>query len=145
MNVMMNPEDAELLARLNEGKVVQLSPRGISMLPFIRCGHDKVRVHQEANVGVGDIVLAYYKDHLILHRIYAIDGSRFILMGDGNLKGNEEVEKSEVWGKVIEIVKENGRCHKPHKAWLWRHTQPMRRIMLKIRRKWYKIRHLNPE
>ncbi len=141
----MNPEDAELLACLNEGKVVQLSPKGMSMLPFIRCGHDKVRVYKEANVTVGDIVLAYYKNHLILHRIYAIKGQRFILMGDGNLKGNEEVERSEVWGKVIEIVKENGRSHKPHKAWLWRHTLPMRRIVLKISRKWYQFRHLNPE
>lgn len=141
----MNPEDAELLAQLNEGKVVQLSPIGISMLPFIRCGYDKVRVHQEEDVAVGDIVLAYYKDHLILHRIYAIERERLILMGDGNLKGNEEVERSEVWGKVTEIVKEDGRCHKPHKAWLWRHTLPVRRVMLKTRRKWYQFRHLNPE
>lgn len=145
MNAMMNPEDEALLARLNEGKIVQISPRGISMLPFIHCGRDKVRVRKEENVVVGDIVLAYYKDHLILHRIYAIEGSRIILMGDGNIKGNEVVDRSDVWGKVIEIVKENGRCHQPHKAWFWRHTLPMRRIMLKIRRKWYKLRNLNPE
>ncbi len=141
----MNPEDAELLTRLNEGKVVQLSPKGISMLPFIRCGHDKVRVHYEANVEVGDIVLAYYMDHLILHRVYAVHGSRFILMGDGNLKGIEEVDCSAIWGKVTEIVKEDGRCYKPNKVWLWRHTIPLRHFMLKIRRKWYKLRHLNPE
>lgn len=141
----MNPEDAELLARLNEGKIVQISPRGISMLPFIHCGHDKVRLRKDANVAVGDIVLAYYQDHLILHRIYAIEGERFILMGDGNLKGNEVVDRSDVWGKAIGIVKENGRCQKPHKARFWRHTLPLRRIMLKIRRKWYKLRNLNPE
>lgn len=135
----MNPEDAELLERLNEGKVVQLSPRGVSMLPFIHCGYDKVRVYKEAKVAVGDIVLAPYNGHLFLHRVYAIEGSRLILMGDGNLKGNEVVDKADVWGTVTEIVKPDGHCIKPHKAWLWRHLLPMRKYLLKIHRKWNKL------
>lgn len=130
--------NAELLKQLNEGKIVQLSPQGISMLPFIQGGRDKVRVHQEERIGVGDIVLAPHKGHLILHRVYAIEGTRLILMGDGNLKGNETVGQPDVLGKVIEIVKPDGRCLKPHKAWLWRHTKPFRRLMLKLHRKWYK-------
>jgi len=130
--------NAELLKQLNEGKVIQLSPRGISMLPFIQGGHDKVRIRKEAEVAVGDIVLAPHDGHLILHRVYAIQGTRLILMGDGNLKGNEEVEVSEVWGKAIEIVKPDGRCRRPHKAWLWRHLRPIRRYLLKINKKWNK-------
>lgn len=141
----MDAANAELLERLNEGKVIQLTPQGISMLPFIQGGRDKVQVHKEEEVGVGDIVLVPYGGHLILHRIYAVEGTRLILMGDGNLKGNEVVDKSEVWGKVTEIVKADGRHCKPNRAWLWRHTLPFRRIMLKLRRKWYKLRNLNPE
>lgn len=142
---MMSPENAELLERLNEGKIVQITPRGISMLPFIRGGCDKVRIRKEEKVRVGDIVLAPYNGHMILHRVYAVEGSRLVLMGDGNLKGNEVVEESQVWGTVKEIVKPNGRCRKPNKAWFWRHTLPFRRLMLKLRRKWYKLRGLNPE
>lgn len=137
--------NAELFEQLNRGKVIQLTPQGISMLPFIQGGRDKVRIHKEERIEVGDIVLAPHNGRLILHRVYAIDGTRLTLMGDGNLKGNEVVDKSEVWGKVLEIVKTGGRCHKPHKAWFWRHSLPLRRVMLKLRRKWYKMRGLNPE
>ena len=137
--------NAELLERLAEGKTVQLTPQGISMLPFIQGGRDKVRIHKEEKVGVGDIVLAPHDGRLILHRVYAVEGTRLTLMGDGNLKGNEVVDESEVWGTVMEIVKPDGSCRQPRKAWMWRHTKPMRKLMLKLRRKWYRLRGLNPE
>ena len=136
---MMDVASDELLGELREGKIIQLTPQGISMLPFIRGGHDKVLIRKMEEICVGDIVLVPYNGHLILHRIYAIDGTRLTLMGDGNLKGNELVDKSEVWGTVVEIIKQRGRCCKPHKAWLWRHTLPFRKTMLKVRRKWNRI------
>lgn len=137
--------NAELQARLDEGKSVLFTPQGISMLPFIQGGRDKVLVRKVELVNVGDIVLAPHGGRLILHRVYAINGAQLILMGDGNLEGNEVVGKSEVWGKVLEIIKLDGRSRKPHKAWFWRHTLFIRRPMLKMRRKWYKLRGLNPE
>ena len=142
---MTESANAELFERLNEGKVIQLTPKGISMLPFIQGGRDKVRIHKEESVSVGDIVLAPHDGRLILHRVYDIEGTRLTLMGDGDLKGKEIVDKSDVWGTVLEIVKEDGRLRKPHKAWLWRHALPCRKILLKFRRKWYKMRGLNPE
>ena len=137
--------NAELLARLDEGKTTLFVPLGVSMLPFIQGGRDKVLVRKAKAVGVGDIVLAPHGGRLILHRVYAIQGAQLILMGDGNFEGNEVVGKSEVWGKVVEIIKPNGRSRKPHKAWFWRHTLFIRRPMLKMRRKCYKLRGLNPE
>ena len=113
---MMDVAGDELLEELREGKIVQLTPQGISMLPFISGGRDKVLICKMEEICVGDIVLAPYNNHLILHRVYAIDGTRLTLMGDGNLKGNELVDKSEVWGTVVEIIKSQGRCNKPHKA-----------------------------
>ena len=92
--------DEEMKARLEEGKVIQLAPQGISMLPFIQGGRDKVLVRKETEVKAGDIVLVPHGDHLILHRVYAIHGPRLTLMGDGNLKGTEEVDVSEVMGTV---------------------------------------------
>ena len=142
---MTDVAHVELLERLDEGKVIQFTPQGISMLPFIQGGRDKVRIQKEEKIEVGDIVLVPHGGRLILHRVYAMEGTKLILMGDGNLKGNEMVDKTEVLGTVMEIVKPDGRCCKPHKAWLWRHTQPFRRMMLKLRRKWYKLRGWNPE
>ena len=105
----------------------------------------QVLVRKETEVKVGDIVLVPYGGHLILHRVYAINGSHLTLMGDGNLKGTEELDASEVLGTAVQIIKPNCRCRKPHKAWLWRHTLPVRRYMLKLRRKWHQLRKLNPE
>lgn len=131
------PSEA-LLEKLREGMMVQLAPKGISMIPFIRGGQDKVLVRKEEQVSVGDIVLVVYRDRMILHRVYAINGSRLTLMGDGNLQGTEEVEMTEVLGKVLQIIKPDGRCRKPKKAWLWRHVLPLRHYLLKIDRKWNK-------
>ena len=139
MKVMMNPTDTQLLERLREGKTIAVPTIGQSMFPFILGGRDKVLVHKLDRVNIGDIVMASYRGTMILHRVYAIEGSRLILMGDGNLQGTEVVDKSEVYGTAIEIIKSNGRFRKPHKAWLWRHSLPFRGVMLKICRKWYKL------
>ena len=145
MKVKMSPTDAELLERLREGKIIAVPTVGLSMFPFIQGGRDKVLVRKQGKVRVGDIVMVPYRGMMIMHRVYAIKGSQLILMGDGNLRGTEVVEESEVCGTAIEIVKPNGRCRKPHKAWLWRHSLPIRGLMLKICRKWYRLRNHNTE
>ena len=136
---MKEPPSDALLEKLREGKMVQLAPKGISMTPFIRGGQDKVLVRKEEKVAVGDIVLVAFQGNMILHRVYAINGSRLTLMGDGNLQGTEEVALTEVLGTVIQIINPNGRCRKPGKAWLWRHLLPIRRYLLKVDRKWNKL------
>lgn len=135
---MSCPIDTELLQRLREGKVILAPTQGNSMRPFIQGGRDKVLIQRKEEIRIGDIVMVPYGGKMILHRVYAIEGTRLVLMGDGNLKGNEVVDKSEVWGTAIEIIKPNGRHRKPHSAWFWRHTLPLRRYMLKIDRKWNK-------
>ena len=122
------------LESLKEGKVVPLVPQGISMLPFIKGGVDQVYLLKKEKVAVGDIVLVEYHGKHILHRVYAVDGEKITLMGDGNLEGTEQVAADEVLGTVVEIV--HGGCRrKPKKAWLWRHLLPIRRYLLKIHRK----------
>lgn len=132
---------ADLLEKLGQGKTVQLTPQGNSMLPFIHGGRDKVLIRKEEKIGVGDIVLVPHHDRLILHRIYAMEGVKLTLMGDGNLKGNEVVDQSEVWGKVLEIIKPNGHHRKPNQAWLWRKSLPIRKYLLKCYSKCNKTKH----
>ena len=139
------PVDTETMKQHGQEKMSLFAPQGISMLPFIRGGRDKVLVRKESRVKVGDIVLVPFDNNLILHRVYAISGTRLTLMGDGNLKGKEMVDASAVIGTAVQIIKPNGCCRKPHKAWIWRHLLPVRRPLLKLRRIWYKLRKQNPE
>ena len=122
------------LDALKDGKVIVLVPQGISMLPFIKGGVDQVYLLKKEKVAVGDIVLVECHGKHILHRVYAVDGEKITLMGDGNLEGTEQVAADEVMGTVVEIV-HDGRHLKPKKAWLWRHLLPIRRYLLKIHRK----------
>ena len=122
------------LDALKDGKVIALVPQGISMLPFIKGGVDQVYLLKKDRVAVGDIVLVEYQGKHILHRVYAVDGEKITLMGDGNLEGTEQVAADEVMGTVVDIV-HNGRHLKPKKAWLWRHLLPIRGYLLKIHRK----------
>ena len=128
------------LESLKEGKVVAVVPQGISMLPFIVGGEDQAYLMKKEKVEKGDIVLAEYKGKYILHRVYAIDDEKVTLMGDGNLEGTEEVAAEEILGMVVEIV-HKGRRRKPSKAWLWRHSLPLRRYLLKLHRKWKIVRN----
>ena len=127
------------LDSLKEGKVVPVIPQGISMLPFIKGGEDRVYLLKKDKIEVGDIVLVEYHGKHILHRVYAIDGEKITLMGDGNLQGTERVTKEEVLGTVVDVVTAGGRHKKPTKAWLWRKLLPVRRYLLKMQRKWNKL------
>lgn len=138
----MEQSDALLyrgLESLKDGKVVAIVPHGISMLPFIKGGEDRVYLLKKEKVEVGDIVLVNYNGKHILHRVYSIEGERVRLMGDGNLEGSEWVLSEEVLGTAVEI-EHNGHRRKPSKAWLWRKLLPFRRILLKLHRKWNKLR-----
>ena len=127
---------------LSEGRDVVMMPKGRSMLPFIRGEVDKVLLRKPSAgaLQVGDIVLARLDgSRYILHRVVAIDGTRVIMMGDGNLRGREEVAENEVVGKVVEIITLKGRHRKPTRGWLWRQLLPVRKYLLKIYRKTNKI------
>jgi hypothetical protein len=124
-----------LSQRLENGDVVILQPKGVSMLPFIRQGIDKVELSRPDRLEVGDIVLAFFGGKYILHRIYAIDGEQVTLKGDGNLYGIEQGTQSDIIGVVTSIINPKGKKRKPGKAWLWRHTRRYRKYQLKIYRK----------
>lgn len=129
----------EVVRLIGEGREVVMTPKGNSMLPFIRGEVDRIKLVQPDKLCVGDIVLAYFGNRYILHRIVAINGDEIILMGDGNLKDTEQGNRSDVVGKVVEIITPDNRQHKPRKAWLWRHTLFFRKYLLKIYRKWVKL------
>lgn len=142
MEKVVLPNDVllgEVARLLDEGREVVMTPKGRSMLPYIRGEVDRIKLRQTDRLSVGDIVLAFFGNRYVLHRIVAIKGDEFTLMGDGNLKDTEQGVRSNVVGKVVEIITPDNHHRKPGKAWLWRHTLFLRKYQLKVYRKWNKL------
>lgn len=138
MNTIQLPNDillSKVEAFLNEGKEVVIRARGNSMLPYIRDGKDSVVLKKCDEVSVGDIVLVSLPGRYVMHRIISSDGDSLIMMGDGNIRGTESFWRKDVIGKVIWIVREDGRHIKPGKGRLWRKLLPVRRYLLGIYRR----------
>ncbi len=122
-------EEARTL--LDEGREVCITPKGNSMLPFIRGDRDTVTLKRQQEVNVGDIVLARLPSgQYVMHRVIRRDGLSLTLMGDGNIRGTESCTAGDIIGTVVLI---NNR--KPGDGALWRRLKPVRRIILAIYRR----------
>ena len=130
----------EVARMLAEGRDVVVVSKGRSMLPFIRGGIDRVMLRKLERVKVGDIVLAFVDGRFVLHRVVAISADELVLMGDGNINGVEHALLENVAGTVVEIITPQNRHRKPADGWLWRKALPVRKYLLKIYRKWNKLR-----
>ena len=116
---------------LEEGREVTFTPKGSSMLPFIRGDRDSVTLKKPGKLEVGDIVLVRLPGpHYVLHRVLHINGEDIEIMGDGNIAGTEKCRRGDVMG-VAALV--SGR--KPTKGRLWRWLKPVRRYILAIYRR----------
>jgi len=67
----------DVATAVQRGETVEFRPSGHSMEPLIRHRH-KVRVSPlTRDPGVGDVVLARVRGHLLLHRANAIRGDQY--------------------------------------------------------------------
>lgn len=116
---------------LGEGRKVSMTPKGESMLPFIRGDRDSVTLERLSRPPVkGDIVLARVGETYVMHRVHEVEGDSLTLMGDGNVLGKERCSAADVLGVVTEVRREGGRVVKPGKGRLWRFLRPVRRYLL---------------
>lgn len=133
---------AAVIGMLNEERAVVMKVRGVSMLPFIVGDVDSVELRQCSRYEVGDIVLAStLEGNYLLHRIVEKRGSRFILMGDGNIVGKEVCRCESVYAKATYVITPKGRrtnlyskCSR-FRYRLWSITLPIRRYQLAIIRR----------
>ena len=123
---------------------VVLPVKGISMLPFIIGSKESVElVKWEEKLIVGDIVLAWIKDHYVIHRIIDIDGDDYTLMGDGNLVGTESCKRKDIVAKAQYVVDRHGKKHylytprRLQASRIWNRLKPVRRWILAIYRRTY--------
>ena len=121
---------------------VVLPVKGTSMLPFIIGSKESVElVRWEKDFQIGDIVLAWTKDHYVIHRIIKIDGGDYTLMGDGNIIGTESCKRSDIVAKAEYVVDKHGNKHylytprRCQASRLWNKLKPVRRWILAIYRR----------
>ena len=129
---------AEICRQLADGMKVEFTPKGVSMLPFIRGGRDSVVLARPGELIEGDIVLARLSSgSYVLHRIISIDGPEIVLMGDGNIHGVEKCSVGDVIA-VSERIIRNGKaveCRSEkhlRKVAIWQKLRPVRRYLLAI-------------
>ncbi len=116
---------------LSSGETVRVSVCGQSMLPFFHSGEAvRVRPLREGDLRRGNVVLAQTEQgNFVIHRIYRIDGDRITLLGDGNWRGTEQMDRQRVCGTV-----DCGRVHRLL-ALAWMALRPLRRYPLGILRR----------
>ena len=134
----------EVCRMLAHGKKVRLRAKGNSMKPFIYGDSDVLEISPIISLRKGDIVLAKVAgNRYVIHRLVKINDDNIVLMGDGNLLGQEICHQNEVFG-IVENCFRNGRKLNLMSVGMrlaglgWHLSLPIRRFMgwsLKINRK----------
>ena len=103
-NDILIPQIAELL---RQGKIVEFTPRGQSMMPTIVGDVDSVVLARPTKLKKRDMVLARVTmqdaECWVLHRIVDVNGEQLTLKGDNNPHATETCTKKDVAGKVIKV------------------------------------------
>lgn len=145
-NDILIPEISRLLA---EGHEVCFTPQGESMRPWIEGGRDSVVLRRMTHAARrGDLVLAQCTGgRYVLHRVLRIEdaGERLVLMGDGNLQGEEVCTQADIVGIVVRIENRRGHRKLLTRGRLWQRLLPFRPTLLWLYRKtfWRIIKRCN--
>lgn len=121
-----------------EGKSVSVIAPGNSMRPFI-WDQERVLLEKAETYEVGDIVLAHHPEFsYVLHRINSISNNEVVLMGDGNLKGQERCPMDSIkaicrtkYDSIGNAISLDSDIQKA-RAELWRKLLPSRQRLLSI-------------
>ncbi|MBD1432242.1 S24/S26 family peptidase [Sphingobacterium sp. DN00404] len=128
----------QVINTLAQGKNVKIPVRGDSMRPFLVDG-DVVELH--ALIGKmpkrGSIVLAYYNERYVLHRVVRRKECRIWMTGDGNIGQIEQVTEADVRAIVYKAFRGNRSwmCDTAVRRWIgiiWFGLRPWRRVWNKI-------------
>ncbi|KUY27441.1 S24 family peptidase [Elizabethkingia ursingii] len=92
--------------RLNAGQKVKIPVAGRSMEPFLQNGDLVVLKRFDENDLVnGKIVLAYFNNAYVLHRIVRIKEDTVTLAGDGNIQQVEIITNKDILAVVIQAYR----------------------------------------
>ena len=129
----------EAVRLVDEGLAVTMLVKGRSMLPFILGGQESAVLTKPGDIRPGDVVLARIDGcRYVLHRVMEVSADKVVLMGDGNIRGQEICRPSDVLARADEIVGADGRHRRldtpkaRRQARVWRRLLPLRRYLLAI-------------
>jgi hypothetical protein len=132
----------EVIGLLQVCPAVVLPVKGYSMLPFIIGWKESVELVKVDAPKVGDVVLAWVNGtHYVVHRIIRMDDDGLVLMGDGNLSGEEHCRLEDVAARADYVVDPDGRRsylytkNRVRASRLWWKLKPFRRIILAVYRR----------
>ena len=99
----------DAVSLVEEGMAVTMRVKGRSMLPFILGGRESVVLTRPGTIRPGDVVLARIDGRrYVLHRVMEVSEERVVLMGDGNIRGQEVCRPEDVLARADEVVGEDG-------------------------------------
>ncbi|MBR3284535.1 MAG: S24/S26 family peptidase [Alloprevotella sp.] len=129
---------------IDEGHTVTFRVRGYSMRPFLEDRRDNVILSPcQGTVRRGDLLLVEDRaSHYVLHRVIRVEGTTITLKGDGNVKGTETCQRSDVIAIATAFQRKGRTTIETTQGWKWRtysyiwmNTQPLRRIILALHRR----------
>lgn len=133
-NALLIPE---LVKIMDEGHTITITPKGVSMRPFLESKRDKAVLKKATNPQTGDVVLAEVAPRrYVLHRIIKISDGIVTLRGDGNI-GVEKCRVKDVKAVAVGFYRKgretldrtDGRKWKIY-SWAWTKLFPIRRYLI---------------
>ena len=138
---VLPPEAAveRILAVMDTGAAAPLVISGSSMSPFLVHGRDTVYLSPPAAaLKKGDMILYRRQSGAyVLHRIRAVEGETFTLIGDGQTEPEPGIRRDQVLA-VVTAVRRKGRLLKKGSFWweffekIWLNMIPLRPAALKF-------------
>lgn len=123
---------------LREGKTVQFSPIGGSMIPLFVTPQDKVVVTPEFDIIKRLDVMVYRRPNgpLIIHRVYKVDEKGIYLVGDRQQEIEGPLSREYMLGKMVSFVRKGRACTVKNPiyraySWLWMLVRPRRYRIIK--------------
>ena len=120
---------------LAAGQTVRFSPKGTSMLPFLRQGIDQVELSPlPEKLRKYDLPL-YRRDNgqYVLHRIVRV-GETYTCVGDNQFELEHGVRRDQMIARVTAVIRPRGTAKMTgfaHKLYcrVWHYTRPLRRVV----------------
>lgn len=127
--------------RLAEGKTVRFFPRGVSMLPMLRQGRDRV-VLSPVNGRLKKYDLPLYQrddGHFVLHRVVAV-GETYTCIGDNQYELEYGVRQDQIIAVVTAFSRDNREIPVTDFRYqlycrLWHWFRPFKRVLGAIKRR----------